>query len=320
MNRGLQQSRRKRCSYRKHGGLRFSGGGYGMGAPLMPFDPKIDTSFAVKMPVNQGFSDCAFPARPGQLFNEPNPALAQAAMAGGKRSRKHRSRKHRSQKHRSRKHRSRKHRSRKHRSQKQRGGCACSIMRGGRTRKHCGGGGGWGVAVDPSVSVGGLGPNAAALHSTVPCDPRAGTMPRSMMGGAHGSGLPTYPAESAAFRFTPSTASGGTMPDGVTPFNEVVGYAGRMGGARSRSNRKNRKSHKHGGGLSEDKITEIINQANCLKEEDKEKVRESLRTLEFNSDPEYISIGCGWRAPRSNLQEQALDKIHCYCKYGDEIA
>ena len=73
-------------------------------------------------------------------------------------------------------------------------------------------------------------------------------------------------------------------------------------------------------GLSEDEITEIITQANCLREEDKEKVRESLRTLEFNSDPEYISIGCGWRAPRSTLREQAIDKIHCFCKYGDEIA
>ena len=141
--------------------------------------------------------------------------------------------------------RNRKHRSRKHRSRKQRGGaCGCSIVRGGgRTRKHRGGGGG-GVSVNPGVSVGGLGPNAAALHSPVPCDVRAGTMSRSMMGGAHGSGLPTYEAQSAAFRFTPSTASGGTMPDGVTPYNAVVGYAGRMGGAYSRKSKKSRKNRK----------------------------------------------------------------------------
>ena len=201
-------------------------------------------------------------------------------------------------------------------------------MRGGTTRKHRGGGGG-GIYVNPGVSVGGLGPNVAALHSPVPCDARAGTMSRSMIGGAHGSGLPTYEAQSAAFRFAPSTATGGSMPDGVTPFHEVIPYAGRMGGAYSRKSKKSKKSKKsrksqksqkqHGGGLSEDEITEIITQANCLKEEDKETVREALRTLEFNSDPEYISIGCGWRAPRSNLREQALDKIHCYCKFGDQV-
>ena len=241
-----------------------------MGAPLVAFDPKMDASFAVKMPINQDFSDCAFPARPGQLFNEPNPALAQAPMAGGKRS--------------SRKRNSRKRNSRKHRSRKHRGGaCGCSVVRGGsrsnRSNHSNHSGGGNGVAVDPSISVGGLGPNVAPIHSAIPCDVRAGSPnplnpvsgsfdPRAptdlysltantMRGGAYstgndwapacykapGSELPVYEAQTAAFRFNPSTATGGVLPDGVTPFNDVVPYAGRLGGSRRKSNRKsNRKN------------------------------------------------------------------------------
>ena len=247
MNRALRQSQRKRCSYRKRGG------GYGMGAPLVPFDPKVDTAFAVKMPVNQDFSDCAFPARPGQLFNPPNPDLAQAAMAGGSRRYRGGAKAHSG------------------------GACGCSVMRGGRrTRKHRGGGNGF--AVDPSISVGGLGPNVAPIHSAIPCDVRAGSPnplnpvsgsfdPRAptdlysltantMRGGAYstgndwapacykapGSELPVYEAQTAAFRFNPSTATGGVLPDGVTPFNDVVPYAGRLGGARRRSRKNSRKN------------------------------------------------------------------------------
>jgi hypothetical protein len=64
---------------------------------------------------------------------------------------------------------------------------------------------------------------------------------------APGSSLPVYPAETAGFRFQPSTASGAYMPDGVTAFNEVVPQAARLGGSRkSRKNRKgkNRKDRK----------------------------------------------------------------------------
>ena len=69
---------------------RKRGGGYGMGAPLVsiPSGPGGDWTFAVKEPINQGFDDCLFPARPGQLFNAPNPALAQAGwpLRGGRRT------------------------------------------------------------------------------------------------------------------------------------------------------------------------------------------------------------------------------------------
>ena len=201
-----------------------------MGAPLVAFDPKVDTAFEGKMPINQSFSDCSFPVRPGQLFNEPNTALAQASMAGGRRSRRQRG-----------------------------GACGCSAMqsagrRNRNTRKH---GGGYAYAVDTSVSVGGNGPNVAPLYSSVPCDARGGspnpynpvafpdprapadlysatpntTLPSVQAGGAYstgndwsaecykapGSSLPTYEAQTAGFDFYPSTAKGGVLSDGVTP-------------------------------------------------------------------------------------------------------
>jgi hypothetical protein len=68
---------------------------------------------------------------------------------------------------------------------------------------------------------------------------------------APGSSLPVYSAETAGFRFQPSTASGAYMPDGVTAFNEVVPQAARLGGSRknrkgnNRKDRKDRKDRKH---------------------------------------------------------------------------
>jgi len=221
MNRALRQARRKRCSYR------MKGAGYGLGSPLVPFNPKVDTDFSIKMPVNQGFSDCAFPARPGQLFNEPNPALAQVAMVGGRRD------------------------------------CGCTKMRGGSRRKRAhrskktrtmrGGR----YFINPSVSVGGDGPNAGALVGSVPCDftaPYGAPAGQPMRGGAYstsnpwspecnkapGSEIPVYPATTAGFHFEPSSARGGALPDGVTAYNDVIGHSARVGGARRRTYRKRR--------------------------------------------------------------------------------
>lgn len=161
-----------------------------MGAPLVtiPSGPGSDWTFAVKQPINQGFDDCAFPARPGQLFNEPNPALAQApmagggdsnleshayiarewpvsadvskaqvAMAGGKRRRCW---------------------TRRMRG----GGCGCTgskLLYGGSRRRgtrRMRGGSNNGFAVMPNLSVGGSGPNAAPVYAGVPCDGRAGAV------------------------------------------------------------------------------------------------------------------------------------------------
>jgi len=242
MNRTLQRRNVRRFSARKHGG------GYGMGAPLVqiPAQPGGDWTFAVKEPVNQGYDDCAFPARPGELFNQPNPALAQVPMVGGGASATtahspfyinkewptgpvdytyktdpsraqvamagggatatpdhspfyinkewsqvaHDSgnpatkwgdveqaqvamvggrKKRRAMK--------------KRRTTKRKvggGSCGCngSKLFGGGSKKRRStrkvGGGTYGYAVDPSVSVGGSGPNVAPLHTGVPCDGRAG--------------------------------------------------------------------------------------------------------------------------------------------------
>jgi hypothetical protein len=62
---------------------------------------------------------------------------------------------------------------------------------------------------------------------------------------APGSEMPVYPAQSVGFHFTPSTAAGSTLPDGVTAFNEVVQHDARMGGAyRRKTYRKARKAAK----------------------------------------------------------------------------
>jgi hypothetical protein len=256
MNRALRQSHRKRCAFRK------SGGGYGQGAPLVPFNPAVDTDFSIKMPINQAYSDCDIPGRPGQLVNTPQPGLAQTVMAGGGcgcsgpkvgGSRR----------------------------RKQRGGaCGCSVPKwGGRRRSRRQHGGSYGFGVDVSRSVGGDGPIAAPVYAPVPCDARAGSMnplaqttgmaadPRAptdlysltpnQTGGSYGQGngwsdscykapgssLPTYEATTAGFQFRPSTETGSTLPDGVTAYNNVVPYAARMGGSRRKS-RKSRKSKK----------------------------------------------------------------------------
>ena len=241
----MRNQMRRGCAYRKRGG------GFSVGSPLVA-QPASDFDFAVKVPVNAGYSDCSFAQRPGQLFNQPNPELAQTVMAGGK----------------------------------QKGGqCPCSMKGGKRTRRHRkqrGGqchcsmrGGAYGYAVDPSVSVGGNGPNVAALHTPVPCDARAGTHGPSLnpdprapadlysltpnqSGGAAelgnafedscyrapGSSLPVYNATSAGFHFRPSTEFGSTLPDGVTAYNDVVPHAARTGGGRKsrRYRKKNRKA------------------------------------------------------------------------------
>lgn len=180
--------------------------------------------------------------RPGQLVTPPNPALAQTVMAGG--------------------------------SYGPRFG-GVNARRTARRRSQMGGFA-RAFAVDPSISVGGSGPNVAALHAPVACDARAGVHPGPLLpadprapadlysatpnqtGGAYstgnaygadcykayGSGLPVYEAQAAGFTFNPSSAGGAFLPDGVTDFMEVVPMAARVGGRRRRASRKNRKHRK----------------------------------------------------------------------------
>ena len=213
-----------------------------MGAPLVPINSANDWSFSIKEPVNQAFSDCAIPDRTGQIHNTANPALAQAAwpLTGGRRRR----------------------------TMRKRGGA-----RRGRTMR----GGGNGFSVNPSVSVGGNGPNVGALIASVPCDARAGSpnplnpvganpdprapsdlysLTANQSGGSYSSGngysdacykapgssLPVYEAQTAGFTFRPSTETGATLPDGVTAYMNVTPYAARMGGARRKSRRAAKKA------------------------------------------------------------------------------
>ena len=298
MNRELKHRSRKGCSF-------YKGGGFEIGSPLVPFQPTDDQTFSVKMPINQSYSDCDIPARPGQLDTAPRPDLAQTVMAGGK-------------------------------SRRRRGGyysepmplnyfvnqpihqgfpncggvnvqstlmsqarpelaqsglvggsCGCNKRKyGGRTRRQRRQrkqrGGANGFSVDPWQNVGGTGPNAAPQNTPVPCDPRAGSMnplsttmynpdPRAptdvysftpnQTGGSYGmsngysddcykapgSSLPVYPAETAGFRFEPSTEHGGTLPDGSTAYMDVVPQNARVGGRRTlRTNKHKKKQSRRG--------------------------------------------------------------------------
>jgi hypothetical protein len=245
MNRQLRNEHRRRWARR--------GGGYAQTGTLMPI-PANDWTFAVRDQITAPYNDCDVTMRPGQLVNQANPDLAQVVMAGGRR--------------------------RQH-SRRQRGGL-CGCMRGGRRstrRRRQSAGGMNGFSVNVGSSIGGVGPNVAPVYAGVPCDARAGSpnpnnaagfdvdprapanlyslTPNVMRGGAHGnaydascyrapgSELPVYNVESAGFRFEPSTATGATLPDGVTAYNQVVPYAARLGGGyRRRSIRRNRKNAK----------------------------------------------------------------------------
>jgi len=238
MNRTLRRRQMRSCSFRKRGG------GFSVQNPLVPFNPADDTAFSIKVPINQSYSDCGSYMRPGQLVTPPNPALAQTPMAGG--------------------------------------ACGCSVPRWGgakaRATRRAGrqrGGFARAFAIDPSISVGGSGPNVAALHAPVSCDARAGVQPGPVLpsdprapvdlysatpnqtGGAYstgnaygaecykapGSSLPVYEAQTAGFSFNPSSRSGAFLPDGVTDFNEVVPMAARVGG-RSKARKSLRRRSK----------------------------------------------------------------------------
>jgi hypothetical protein len=237
MNRALRMQHLRRCALKN-----ARGGGLNVD-PSMSFS----TVNGVPIPENVPTSECYPPERPGFFTMPANPELAQVAMAGGARK-------------------SRKNRSRKaqRKTRKRGGACGCAFAgRGGsrkqrknrksrKTRKQRGGNKG-GYEVDVSMSVGGNGPVAAPVYARIPCDAQAGSggpfytpLPQDPRApadlysatanqtgggtsGAPGSEIPVYPAESAGFRFTPSIGAGASLPDGVTPFNEVVPYAARMG-------------------------------------------------------------------------------------------
>jgi hypothetical protein len=108
----------------------------------------------------RGYDDCYAMARPGSIQSNPNPDLAQTAMAGGAR-RRQRGGNSCAEYFRT--------RGGSRRQQKKRGGCGC-LLRGGSSgstkRKQRGGRYGF----DVSESVGGDGPNVNPVVSSVPCE------------------------------------------------------------------------------------------------------------------------------------------------------
>ena len=253
MNQTLRRNHMRRCAFRKRGG------GFSNPASLVAV-PASDWTFASKALEVSPYSDCDVTMRPGQLVNEPNPALAQAAMAGGRRRSAV----------------SRKMATGGRRTVRRSRSTASRKTAAGRRRQR---GGAGGFAVNPALSVGGFGPVAAPVYSAVPCDARAGapnglnpvgfspdahapadlySLTPNQSGGAYSSGnayapacyqapgsqLPVYEASSAGFTFRPSTEVSGTLPDGVTAYMDVKPMNARVGGGRRRS-RRAQKKHKN---------------------------------------------------------------------------
>lgn len=236
-NRTIQQRNIKRHAARQNN---MYGGSYTVGQSLMPI-PENDWTFAVKDTIITPVTNCnAIPDRPGQLFNESNPALAQdvwpftgggcgcsgaGALFGGGDSDSDNDSYNNEQ------------------SDNEYTCVGSKLFNGGgtrkqirnsnrnrknirthkniRTRKNIIGGA---YSVDIEHSIGGNGPIVAPIYNNVSCQT--------------GGGLPVYSATSAGFSFEPSTVTGATLPDGVTAYNNVVHYNARGGKKKTRKNIK----------------------------------------------------------------------------------
>jgi len=221
MNRERRNVTRKRCALR--------GGGFSTN-PTSFFPPAgfMAPRETIQWQPEQGMAY----ARNGMLVNQPNPALAQVAMAGGARRR-------------------RLERLRR----KMRGGGCCGQKGGALSYAPVGSmsnlmygiTGKGGYETNPGVSVGGAGPNVGALIGPNGCAPSirsnmvGGTRRKHRGGGGStytgascsarsGSELPVYANPSAGFSQSPSTWS---LPQGVANayqlYNPVIA---RVGGAR----------------------------------------------------------------------------------------
>ncbi len=197
---------------------------FGGGLQVSPGSP-IESSNGVPNPTNARYDECYTQGRPGALTTEPNVDLAQTAMAGGAVADFVYSVKHR-----------------KTRARRMRGGCGC-MWKGGKQRggqcpyRAVGGqcpymkggrrtlrGGNRGFSVDVAQSVGGDGPNVAAINAGLPCDARAGANNPNTVGP-----LPADPrAYGVGYSATANTSTlqkGGNLP----PYSETMmggGYGG----------------------------------------------------------------------------------------------
>lgn len=225
------------------------GGGWSQGPAL--------SAQAYYVPEYKNYTECYDFSRPGGIQSNPNPALAQTQMAGGRRRRTGRKTKRggacgvmrgagcglvRGGS----------------RRKATRGGAGCGLVRGGSRRKATRGGAGCGLmrssrrnrrqrggrfGIDPSQSIGGDGPNVAPLYASVPCEahrpmPLNPTSPNQLSmaqtpdysvsglrpaflqaGGAHPL---AYTAPRAEYSFTPNIAQGAVLNAGQIPYNVVV--------------------------------------------------------------------------------------------------
>lgn len=214
MNHVLRKLTNRRCAL-KNNNLGMYGGSLAvntlapyMSANQVPIESRAYTD------------DCYYNLRPGEIRTEPNPNLAQVGMAGGAIATPI---------------------SRRFKTRRMKGaGCGCMIRRrrqaggrcpcldgGARKRRTQRGGNKGGFGVDPSINIGGDGPNAAPVNIPTPCEGPAGVpnplAPQVSMGAdlrAYGVGYSMTANQSAPI-------VGGAYVDTRTPnFDYAVTQAG----------------------------------------------------------------------------------------------
>lgn len=202
----------------------MKGGGFSTNpSPLVPITGGSAAREIIQWQPEQGMAY----ARNGMLVNQPNPALAQVAMAGG----------------------ARRKRLDRLRKKLRGGGCPCNAQRGGGSLGNLmyGISGSGGYNTNPGMSVGGSGPNVGALIGGNGCYPSirsgmiGGTRRKHRGGGGStyagadcyrgtNSMLPVYPNPSAGFSQAPSTWS---LPPGVANAYQLYNPTiARVGGGR----------------------------------------------------------------------------------------
>jgi hypothetical protein len=255
MNRAVRMQHRRRCALKN-----TTGGGLNVNPAAV-----FMSSNGVNIPENQTYNECYSELRPGELVSQAQPELAQVAMAGGgcgclrggaaatscdkawlggRRK------------------------TRRHRGGVRGFGIDPAVNIGGdgpiaepaRVGLPCDARAG---SANPFSASVGMNPDPRApafAYSATPNQTGGGELSErvpnfeyghTMMGGGYGgnaypaecyrapgSEMPVYPATSAGFHFTPSTAAGAALPDGVTAFNEVVAHVARGGRRKSYRNRK----------------------------------------------------------------------------------
>ena len=228
---------------------RRRGGGWGEGPPL--------SKNAYYLPEYKAYSDCYDMARPGAIQSNPDPAKAQTAMAGGRRSRRQRNSRRRGGASCGMKpytggascgmkpYTGGRRRGSSRRRTMRGGGCGCLKMGGGRRRRTMRGGR---YTVDVGHSIGGDGPNVAPTFPSFPCEAHramplnptsagmltsapdmdvnvSGLRPGAAMfgGGAPAGEHPlAYTAPTAGYSFTPNIRQGMELNPGQIPYEEVV--------------------------------------------------------------------------------------------------